>query len=98
MLVGFEKDGFERSLPDLTIGVKDGNLLYTQPDQLLNRRRCRCYDVHSPKYGMYMIKYIKCRLQQSLQPAGRRFADKARSFNSQMLKKFDGFFIVKGEP
>ncbi|KAJ2889640.1 hypothetical protein IWW38_004589 [Coemansia aciculifera] len=102
MLVEFEKAGFKSSLPDLTIGVRDGNLMYTQPEQLLNRRRCRCYDVHLPGEGLYLLKYIKCRVRQSLQqglkPTGRRFVARARSLNSQLMRKFDGFFIVKAEP
>ncbi|KAJ2519451.1 hypothetical protein H4217_002680 [Coemansia sp. RSA 1939] len=31
------------SLPDLTIGVKDGNLMYTRPEQLINRGKCSCF-------------------------------------------------------
>ncbi|KAJ2029834.1 hypothetical protein IWW57_001470 [Coemansia sp. S610] len=93
-----EKPAFDKSLPDLTIGVRDGNIMYTRPDQLLNRRRCRCYDAHAPGYSAYMFKYIKCRLQQSLHPTGRRLVTKARSLNSRMQRKLDGFFIVKGQP
>ncbi|KAJ1740452.1 hypothetical protein LPJ78_000821 [Coemansia sp. RSA 989] len=44
MNIDFDKAALEKSLPDLTIAVKDGNLLYTRPEQLLNRKRCRCFE------------------------------------------------------
>ncbi|KAJ2302010.1 hypothetical protein IWW52_007096, partial [Coemansia sp. RSA 2704] len=53
----FDKGALDKSLPDLTIGVRDGNLMFTQPEQLLNRRRCRCYEKRAGRYHEEALNY-----------------------------------------
>ncbi|KAJ2470683.1 hypothetical protein GGI02_002765 [Coemansia sp. RSA 2322] len=93
MSFAFGKTVFESSLPDLTIGVKDGNLMYTHPEQLLNRKRCRCYMTSSKGYKAYLINYLRYKLHLIVPPTSRRIATRARIINARIKTKLDAFFI-----
>ncbi|KAJ2339253.1 hypothetical protein GGF43_006684, partial [Coemansia sp. RSA 2618] len=73
----FDKSGLEKSLPNLAICVRDGNLTYTNPEQLL-RRQCRCFSKRQNRYPELAIKYVKNKVQQTLPPAGRRLFKTAK--------------------
>ncbi|KAJ1733415.1 hypothetical protein LPJ61_001574 [Coemansia biformis] len=60
----FDSSGLETSLPDLTIGVKDGNIMYTCPDQIINRKRCKCYERRAGRYYEEAAMFMKSRIHE----------------------------------
>ncbi|KAJ2560258.1 hypothetical protein GGH12_004963 [Coemansia sp. RSA 1822] len=67
MNIEFDKSGLEKSLPCLTIYVKDGNLTYTKPEQL-QRKRCRCFEKRSNRIPEDALNYVKFKVQSVIPP------------------------------
>ncbi|KAJ2602968.1 hypothetical protein GGF40_000358 [Coemansia sp. RSA 1286] len=95
MNTSFDYTNLCSTIPDLTIGVKDGNLMYTQPEQLLNRRRCRCYHDRPTKTYEILIWQVKQKIHQTIPPASHHISKKAKLLNRRFREIIDSFFIAK---
>ncbi|KAJ2781993.1 hypothetical protein H4R18_002549 [Coemansia javaensis] len=93
MNIDFDSTALEMSLPDLTIGVRDGNLMYTQPEQIVNRRRCKCFERRSSRYYDVAVVLLKSKMHKAMPVASVRISKHVRKVNLLFRRKIESFFV-----
>ncbi|KAJ2419044.1 hypothetical protein IWW41_006179 [Coemansia sp. RSA 2522] len=89
----FDKSGLEKSLPCLTIYINDGNLTYTNPEQL-QRKRSRCFEKRSNRISEGALNYVKLKVQSVIPLVGWRMSKRVKQINSQLRAKIELFFVA----
>ncbi|KAJ2687743.1 hypothetical protein H4R19_006613 [Coemansia spiralis] len=90
----FDSTPLDTSLPDLTIGVKDGNLMYTRPEQILNRKRCRCFERRASRYYGAAVLLIKSTFHNAMPASTIRFSRRMGQVGYALRGKADAFFVT----
>lgn len=85
----------ERQLPDLTIGVRIGNIICTTPEQLRRRQRYPPYDSEKESYGRYLMKILMIKIKEKLPPTDSRVRKIPHSVHGKVQSFVSTIFVDK---